>query len=107
METEENSNDRKLSEPIKLVPYQVDYDEIMRICEETGSEFEEVVRDLLHKGLRLRRQLSLIKPSASDQQVETRRDLLGEKFRALCRSLDPPGYPEPAVTFTQEEEKWK
>jgi hypothetical protein len=107
METERNSNDRKLSEPIELVPYQGDYDEIMRICEETGSEFEEVVRDLVHEELRLQRQLSVINPSASDQQVETRRDLLGTEFRVFCRSLDMGAYPEPAIAFNREEDKWK
>src|SRR5262249_16968629 len=93
-----NNQGRLLAQTCSCRPYQDNYDEVMRICEETGRKPAEVLRDALDEWLLMRRAAATAAaPPPDDLQSdieakieELRHDIrrLAERHEELARSID-------------------
>jgi hypothetical protein len=93
------TNGRLLAQTWSCRPYQDNYDEVMRICEETGRKPAEVLRDAIDEWL-LMRSAGATDSDASPQDnwqsdiggkiEELRQDIrrLAERHEELARSID-------------------
>ena len=68
-----NSNGRLLAPPCPYRPYQDNFDNVMKICEETGRKPAEVLRDALDEWLLMRHQ------TATGSDISTRAGQQGDR----------------------------
>jgi hypothetical protein len=94
-----NTNGRLLAQTCSCRPYQDNYDEVMKICEETGRKPAEVLRDALDEWLLTRNARATgadaLPPEDRQSDLgakieELRQDirLLAERHEELARSVD-------------------
>jgi hypothetical protein len=94
-----NTNGRLLGQTCSCRPYQDNYDEIIKICEQTGRKPAEVLRDAIDEWLLIRRGSetgSEVLPSDNRQSdlgeeiAKLREDIrrLAERHEKLARSID-------------------
>jgi prefoldin subunit 5 len=92
------SQGRLLAQTCSCRPYKDNYDEIMKICEETGRKPAEVLRDALDEWLLMRRAAATTTALSPDDRQsdleakieELRQDIrrLAERHEELARSID-------------------
>jgi hypothetical protein len=93
-----NAQGRLLAQTCSCRPYQDNYDEVMKICEETGRKPAEVLRDALDEWLLMRRAAAPGDAAPPDDRQndlvakieELRQDIrrLAERHEELARSID-------------------
>jgi len=83
-----NSNGRLLAQTCAYRPYQDNYDEVMKICEETGRKPAEVLRDALDEWLLMRHVTVAEKCDSSAQNRESDREPKIEELQQGIRQLD-------------------
>jgi len=92
------SQGRLLAQTCSCRPYQDNYDEVMKICEETGRKPAEVLRDALDEWLLMRRAATTgaaAPPDDRQSDLEAkiaglRQDIrrLAERYEELAQSID-------------------
>jgi len=94
-----NNQGRLLAQTCSCRPYQDNYEDVMKICEETGRKPAEVLRDALDEWLLMRRAAAtgadVAPPDDQQSDLETkieelRQDIrrLAERHEELARSID-------------------
>ncbi|MCI0661275.1 MAG: DUF4175 domain-containing protein [Acidobacteria bacterium] len=83
-----NTNGRLLAQTCACRPYQDNYDEVMKICEETGRKPAEVLRDALDEWLLMRHRATTGSDTSPPSEQQNDREVMFEELQQDIRRLD-------------------